>query len=264
MAQNISKNFSRIGTNIRKIRQAKKISQADFAQLFNLARPSVGAYEEGRSEPKIDTVIQIANYFKISIDVLLTRDLTISEIYSFDQLNKKLDKVHPVKTSENRFGKDAILVRITHYLEYIVNLDKKDYLRRLEVMSVPVTQSGVHRVFEMNGSEMEYEHQGLHHQDLLVCELHNTHDHEDLDNKILVVVHKEGIITRRLKSVDSKELVLKADDPNYPEITIKMSDVLEIWKTTGIFSTYMNPPSRLEERILKVEEALKKMKSEGM
>ena len=83
MAQTISKKLSFIGENIKKIRQVKKISQAEFSGLFNLARPSVGAYEEGRSEPKIETIIQIATYFRISIDVLLTRKLTVDEIFVY-------------------------------------------------------------------------------------------------------------------------------------------------------------------------------------
>ena len=57
--------MSLIGKNIKKIRMVKKMSQLEFARLFNVARPSVGAYEEGRAEPKIDTVILIANEFGI-------------------------------------------------------------------------------------------------------------------------------------------------------------------------------------------------------
>ncbi len=72
--------MSIIGKNIRKIRTVKKLSQAAFAEIFNLARPSVGAYEEERSEPKLETVIQIANYFGISIDSLLTKELTINDL----------------------------------------------------------------------------------------------------------------------------------------------------------------------------------------
>ncbi|MTI32320.1 helix-turn-helix domain-containing protein, partial [Xanthovirga aplysinae] len=49
--------MSYIGKNIRKIRSVKKLSQAAFAQLFDLGRATVGAYEEGRAEPKIDTII---------------------------------------------------------------------------------------------------------------------------------------------------------------------------------------------------------------
>lgn len=260
MAQNISKIFSNIGENIKKIRQAKKISQAEFAQLFNLARPSVGAYEEGRSEPKIDTIIQIANHFRISIDVLLTRKLTISEIYSFDQLNKKLDKVHQTKTTAKQLGKEVPVVRNAHYLDYIVNIEKGDYLKNLERMHIPWDKKSNMRIFEMKGSEMEYQQQGLHHDDLLITEQYELEKVEDLIGLIVVLVNKKGITTRRLKEVKADHLLLNADDPNYSDLSIDKTDILELWKTVGVFTTYLNPPSRLEERILKIEEELRKIK----
>ena len=81
--------MSLIGRNIRKLRTVKKLSQAAFAELFNLGRASVGAYEEGRAEPKIETVIGMSRYFKISIDDLLMKELTINDIYNYDPLKKK-------------------------------------------------------------------------------------------------------------------------------------------------------------------------------
>ena len=57
--------MSKIGNNIRKIRSVKNLNQSDFADLFELKRASIGAYEEGRAEPKINTVIEIANYFGV-------------------------------------------------------------------------------------------------------------------------------------------------------------------------------------------------------
>ena len=84
--------MSFIGRNIKKIRTVKKLSQAAFAQLFNLARPSVGAYEEGRSEPKLDTIIQMAAHFGLSVDVLLTKELTINDLYKFNlHVDKRLE-----------------------------------------------------------------------------------------------------------------------------------------------------------------------------
>ena len=76
--------MSHVGKNIRKLRTVKKLSQAAFAELFGLARPSVGAYEEGRSEPKMETLIQIAQHFGLSVDLLLTKELTVNELYNFD------------------------------------------------------------------------------------------------------------------------------------------------------------------------------------
>jgi transcriptional regulator with XRE-family HTH domain len=256
MAQNISKNFSRIGENIKKIRQAKKLSQADFAELFNLARPSVGAYEEGRSEPKIDTIIQIANYFRISIDVLLTRKLTISEIYSFDQLNRTLDKVHKSKGINTQPTQKVTIIRNNHYLDYIVNREKNDYLSQLEHVTIPRQSGKTLRIFEMNGSEMTYNQQGLRHGDLIAAEWLDINELPNHTDQVMVLVYTKDIVIKRIKNSDENNVTLKSDDPNYKEEQIELSKILEAWKPLGAFTTTLAPPTNLEERMLKMEKIM--------
>ncbi len=62
---------------------SKKLTQTEFAELFDLKRTAVGSYEEGRAEPKIDTLIKISDYFKLSLDSLLRKELSINEIFRF-------------------------------------------------------------------------------------------------------------------------------------------------------------------------------------
>jgi len=59
------------------------MSQTEFADLFELKRTALGSYEEGRAEAKIDTVIKIADYFQLTLDQLLRKELTINEIFHF-------------------------------------------------------------------------------------------------------------------------------------------------------------------------------------
>jgi len=72
-----------IGKNIKKIRILKKMSQTEFAEIFDLKRTTLGSYEEGRAEPKIETLIKIADYFKLSLDLLVRKELTVNEIFHF-------------------------------------------------------------------------------------------------------------------------------------------------------------------------------------
>lgn len=64
--------MSVFGENVKKIRTLHNLSQQEFGDLFGVSRGSVGSYEEGRAEPKIDTAIKIAQHFNISLDYLLT------------------------------------------------------------------------------------------------------------------------------------------------------------------------------------------------
>ncbi len=75
--------MSYFGYNIKKIRVAKKMNQTDFAKLFGLKRTALGAYEEGRAEAKIDTIIKIADYFDLTLDQLLRKKITVNEIFHF-------------------------------------------------------------------------------------------------------------------------------------------------------------------------------------
>jgi len=256
MAQNISKKLSFIGKNIQKIRQAKKISQASFATLFDLSRPSIGAWEEGRSEPKIETIIQIANYFRISIDALLTRELTVSEIYSFGLLNKKLNKAHQLVDPKGRSLKTPpiSLIQIDNYLNYIVNHESSDFIQNLPEISVPIDKNGKqYRAMEMNGSEMEYHQQGIHHGDILIGEKVSLESLFEKVGKVVTIVHKKSLTTRRLKAVSSKNVILFSDDANYPEMKIPIDECFEAWAILSVYSSYLNPPTILEERILKLE-----------
>jgi transcriptional regulator with XRE-family HTH domain len=81
--------MSYFGQNIRKIRIVKKLTQTEFADLFGLSRTAVGSYEEGRAEAKIDTIIKIADYFDLSLDQLVRKEITINEIFHFDKKIKK-------------------------------------------------------------------------------------------------------------------------------------------------------------------------------
>ena len=86
--------MSNFGKNIKKIRSIKKLSQSAFADIFNLKRASIGAYEEGRSEAKIDTVIEIAKYFSLTIEQLIVKELTVNHITHFDPVKAALKKAN--------------------------------------------------------------------------------------------------------------------------------------------------------------------------
>jgi transcriptional regulator with XRE-family HTH domain len=71
------------GTNIKKIRQIKGLSQNSFAELLELNRGVISSYEDGRAEPKIETVLRIAEYFKIPMNDLLSKALTVNQLANF-------------------------------------------------------------------------------------------------------------------------------------------------------------------------------------
>lgn len=252
--------MSNIGKNIKKIRSVKKLNQTQFGELFQLNRGAVGAYEEERAEPKIDTIIQIANHFGLSVDVLLLKELTVKDLYSFNILNKKLDRAHHFEPTVSQPAKkgNICLVTADQSLEYLINRNNRDFISNLPHIDLPISFKEKSRAFEMEGSEMEYNQNGLHHGDILLCK---EADLKSLKpGKVYSVVTQESIITRRLLNSSYETLELTTDDPNYLMLSIDSNNVKEIWQVVGAFSTYLNPPKMIEERVMLIENQLKKLK----
>ena len=49
-----------IGTRIKELREKKRLTQPELAEIINIKRPSITAYESGNQLPPVDTLIKIA------------------------------------------------------------------------------------------------------------------------------------------------------------------------------------------------------------
>ena len=259
MAKKNRDNLSFIGENIRRIRQVKKLSQAEFSKIFSLARASIGAYEEGRSEPKIETLIQIANYFSTPVDALLTRKLSVAELYKFNRLNEKLDRVHQLEQPEHTRDIKVDFLRVSEYPNFIVQGTNRDYLDGMEKISLPDSFSKADKVIEMDGGEMILERKGIFHGDLLIGKSIGADTLVNCIDQVVTIVLDNGILTRRISKTDKQEITLIADDRSYPEQSLNLSSLLQCWKIIGIISKHIPKPTQTEDRLLRIENELKRL-----
>ncbi len=58
---------------LRKLRESKKLTQADVASALEIGRSTYTKYESGKSKPVSEMLIKIADYFSVSVDYLLGR-----------------------------------------------------------------------------------------------------------------------------------------------------------------------------------------------
>ncbi|GAA5028410.1 hypothetical protein GCM10011506_14690 [Marivirga lumbricoides] len=75
--------MSKYGENIKKIRSVRGLTQSHLADMIDVSRAVVSSYEEGRAEPKIETIIKTAEIFHISIDTLLKKNITVNQLSGF-------------------------------------------------------------------------------------------------------------------------------------------------------------------------------------
>lgn len=63
--------MSRIGENIRKLREAKNLSQIEVATSIGVKSGTISNYEKGVSEPDLDKTMLLAKFLGVEVDVLL-------------------------------------------------------------------------------------------------------------------------------------------------------------------------------------------------
>lgn len=57
----------KIGTKIIEIRKERNMTQEDFAKLFHVTRQTVSNWENEKSYPDLQTLVQISNVFDVSL-----------------------------------------------------------------------------------------------------------------------------------------------------------------------------------------------------
>lgn len=61
-----------IGLRIAALRRSAGMSQAELAHRLKISPSAIGMYEQGRREPSLETVVDMAGVLGVSIDFLVT------------------------------------------------------------------------------------------------------------------------------------------------------------------------------------------------
>jgi transcriptional regulator with XRE-family HTH domain len=69
-----------LGKNLRHLRKQSSRTQSEIASLIQKGQTTIGNWENGISEPSLNELLIISNYFDISIETLLKVDLTETQI----------------------------------------------------------------------------------------------------------------------------------------------------------------------------------------
>ncbi|MBP3619984.1 MAG: helix-turn-helix transcriptional regulator [Clostridia bacterium] len=57
---------------LKKIRKIKNLNQQKVAMDLNISREALSYYENGKREPSLSLLVNMSNYFNVSINYLIT------------------------------------------------------------------------------------------------------------------------------------------------------------------------------------------------
>jgi transcriptional regulator with XRE-family HTH domain len=68
-----------ISTNLKTLRNSRSLTQNQLSKALNITRASLGAYEESRALPNVKVLCKYSDYFNVSIDDLVKKNLEKKE-----------------------------------------------------------------------------------------------------------------------------------------------------------------------------------------
>jgi len=244
--------MSFFGRNIKKIRTAKKISQTGFADLFSLKRGSIGAYEEGRAEAKIDTVIQIAAFYKLTIDQLLCKELTINEIYHISEINRKFEKSFPKVDHEIEIP----LLRENDRTKFIQNFNNLNFTQSLETIKLPYIKPASiafeHNCFIKNSLTQ------LHPEIIISEPFILSNIEESSINQVFIIIENKNFHVGRIIEF-GENIILKTNNLDKSNISINTAAIISIWKAYQYLSNQFPLFHDFDSRLQVIEKKIDSM-----
>jgi transcriptional regulator with XRE-family HTH domain len=215
--------MSLFSDNIKYLRVNKSLTQQGVADDLMITRARLLKYEDGTSQPPIELLKKISNFYNVSIDILVSVDL---RKISIDDLLKLDDNRILLPITVDSKGENFIEI-IPHKAKagYTSGYADPEFIENLQQISLPFLRNGKFRAFPVEGDSMPPHKEGSFIVGKYVEKLGDV-----MDGKTYILLTKnDGIVYKRLNK-NGRNLTLQSDNRVYRPYDVKASEILEIWE----------------------------------
>ncbi len=229
----------KVNENIRFLRKKKGWTQEKFSKKIGIKRSLVGAYEEGRSDPRLNNLLKMCDVFSISLDNILKKD--VSKLPNDQYLKSEDQNVKVLSITVDKFGNENIeLINQKASAGYMNSYSDFEFIESLPKFQLPFLNfSGTHRAFEIKGDSML----PLTSGSIVIAKFIENLSFIKNNKTYVLLTKDDGIVYKRVESLENS-LKLISDNNEYKPYNVSKSDILEIWEAIAFFSLdFPNPNS---------------------
>jgi transcriptional regulator with XRE-family HTH domain len=252
--------------NLKYLRKSKALTQGDLANKIGVNRPKIGSYEEGRAEPKFETLQNISHFFQVTLDDLLEKDLSQTKKISLKNIEGNNLRVLPIVVDAEN-NERISLVPAKAAAGYLNGFSDPEFVEQLPNFGLPVKElsQGSYRAFEITGDSMLPIPSGSY-----VLTEHIENWNWVKSGECYIIVSKnDGLVYKRVTNniEEKRSLELHSDNMEYDPYEIPVDEVVEIWKAKG-YLTFELPEKQvnqtsvdeLSSMMLKLQDEVEKLK----
>ena len=245
--------MSLISNNLKYLRKKISLTQEQMAVQVGIKRSLLGAYEEGRADPRISNLLKFSEIFNLTVDQLIGTDLSAENGISMntDKAEQAKSNLRVLSITVDKKDRENIeLVPQKAAAGYLNGYSDPEYIEELPKFQLPVLpENATYRAFEISGDSMLPLRSGT----IIIGQF--IEDVSDLKNgsTYVLVTRDEGIVYKRIfRYSDNPELFCFAsDNRQYSTYDVTGKDILEIWEAKAFISMEFPEPGEEEEFTLR-------------
>lgn len=240
------------GANLKILRKRIAQSQEETASALGLTRSSYSGYENEVAQPSVENLIAFSEYFHISIDDLVKKDLTslseeaVTEIIEGPKADSS-GKHLRVLTSLVDANDDELIemIPLKASAGYANGYADPEYLKILPTFHLPfLSKNKKYRSFPIKGDSMPPVVEGSY----VVAEYIQNWMTIRNATPCIVVTKEDGIVFKVLNNLLStnESFQLCSTNTFYEPYEVKANEILEIWRFVNYISPEL-PDVKLDE-----------------
>ncbi len=231
-----------VGKNLKALRKYKSMSQDQIAQALSMNRSTYSGYENGVALPNIENLISFSEYFKISVDDLVKKDF--SGFLASDWQNYSASWKDDAKGIHLRVLAGLVDQNNEEMIEmipekaragYVAGFSDPEFMKVLPTLQIPfLSKDRKHRAFPISGDSMPPVNNGSH----VIGEFIQDWTQLKSGTACIVVTKEDGIVFKFVYNhlEENQSLLLVSSNPLFEPYSVKMKDIIEIWKFSAYFS----------------------------
>ncbi len=223
-----------LNKNIRFLRHQAGMTQQAFADLLEIKRSLLGAYEEGRARPNLSVQLAISRQFGLSLDSLVRDDLESGPVDRSGSPASKSDlmagntRVLSIVVDQ-KDREQIVLVQERARAGYASGYSDPEFVAELPRLQLPFMAEGSYRAFEISGDSML----PLQPGSIVVGEYLSDFSNLQDGQAYVLLTRNDGIVYKRVFSQETRQdqkLVLQSDNPAYDPYELDTEDLIEAWE----------------------------------
>lgn len=234
--------------NLKCLRKQVGKTQEEVASDLRIKRPTYSGYENNVAFPNIEALLALSEYFNISIDLLLKKEL---DILTQEELKKLLqdsqytkgNKLRVLATTVDSDNNENIeLVHLKASAGYTKGFADPEFIKVLPTFQMPfLSKDKKYRTFQISGDSMLPIPDKSYVTGEFVQNWHMIRNRQPY----IVVTLNEGIMFKILENQieTTQKLILHSLNPLYEPYAIHVNEVTEVWKFVHYISSALPEPN---------------------